>query len=99
MYMPKTLYLIATTSNGVEYIKFTKLAPSWYSARSVCQEFGLQLATFNNVSEIYAIDGLRDGDEYWIGLYRDPWFWRSGITQDYNNIFAFTLKNWNMLIF
>ena len=51
---------------------------SWTEAQSYCRERYTDLATVRNEAENQEVKDLADGQQVWIGLFRDSWKWSDG---------------------
>lgn len=62
------------TGGGV----FVRQAKSWQRAQRHCRDLLLDLVGVGSVEENEAVRNLSQGQEVWIGLFRDSWTWSDG---------------------
>ena len=62
---------------------FSSETANWDEAKSACENMGAKLAVVNSDAKQTAITNQLNGENHWIGLYRDPedtsnWLWVDG---------------------
>ncbi|XP_062283204.1 macrophage mannose receptor 1-like [Scomber scombrus] len=75
----RTLRAVCSSVRGSD-VKFILIntTMNWTEAQSYCRANYTDLATVRNEAENQEVKNLTDGEEVWIGLFKDSWKWSDG---------------------
>uniref|UniRef100_A0A3Q4HNZ0 C-type lectin domain-containing protein n=1 Tax=Neolamprologus brichardi TaxID=32507 RepID=A0A3Q4HNZ0_NEOBR len=85
------LYFAATKQGADQYILNTQ-SMVWTAARDYCRTHYTDLTSLRNDAEYQIVQQVANGNEVFVGLFRDPWVW-SGQTDS-----SFRYWNPDMLV-